>query len=294
MLADASIGDGKLAMNIAMFGSENWSIFESHEVRAMTYKAASPGPKSEPAPNDVDFTTFRDGRDDVYVVFPLMETARYAPVLRMFVGTMLDVLSRDSGSAESPFVTMHIDEFPQLKTLDPVQDWIMFLRGARISPWFYVQDSASLRRHYPDSWATFEANATKVFFGINDICTAEHLSKYLGMATVSNRTYSLTGGQGGGKSYTWQTSSGVYGTDSKGETTSENWFGSSTETVAYTGRPLKTPDEILRMGRHEMIILVRGMKPIQAYLIPYYDFPELKRMSETPPPHVLPFSKFLD
>lgn len=299
MLADAAIGDGKLAMNIAQFASKNLRVFGATEVRRMTYKASSGAPGSEPAPNEIDFTTFRNGKDDLYVVFPLLETDRYAPILRVVLGMSVSVMGRVAPLPDRPPVNILIDEFPQLKTVDMIPSWNLFLRGFKIAVHYFVQSHQALTKWYPDSWTSFENVATKVFFGVNEFETAKHLSDYCGQATVASQSYGISGGTSQGTNWSDSTNSGFsggYSTSGSGKTVggSSTQEGGWTTTLAYLARPLMMPDEALRMGRSEMVMFVRGCKPIRGHVIPYFKFPDLNALAALPPPQRLPFADFLD
>ena len=109
-------------------------------------------------------------------------------------------------------------------------------RGYGVKMWPILQDLNQLKDTYKDGWQTFIGNARVVqFFGTADVFTAEYVSKMLGKTTV------ISSGSSGER-----------------ESTSE------------AARPLMTPDEVIHMGMDEELLFVRGVRPIRAQKLPYF------------------------
>jgi type IV secretory pathway TraG/TraD family ATPase VirD4 len=87
---------------------------------------------------------------------------------------------------------------------------------------------------YKTRWASFVGNSgVTCAFAVNDVETAEYLSKMLGTSTIESRSESR---------------------DRMGNTTSAS--------AGTTSRPLQTPDEILRLDRGKMYLLLDGKRPV--------------------------------
>lgn len=67
------------------------------------------------------------------------------------------------------------------------------MAGLNIRIWGFLQDLAQLQHSYP-AWETFWSNSSIIqILNCGDLNTSEHISKYLGTATVNSKT--------GGQSY---------------------------------------------------------------------------------------------
>ena len=56
------------------------------------------------------------------------------------------------------------------------------------------------------------------------------------------------------------------------------------ESTQDIGRPLLTPDEVMRLPEDDALIFVANMNPIYAKKIKYYEDPNLSRKTKLPPP----------
>ena len=54
-----------------------------------------------------------------------------------------------------------------------------------------------------------------------------------------------------------------------------------------------TSDEIMTMGAHEAIVVVRGERPMKVLRIPFWQFSDLKERAQIAPPRKLPFIDFM-
>lgn len=145
-----------------------------------------------------------------------------------------------------------IDEFPALGRLDEVPRDIATMAGYGVDFLLAAQGLDQLREVYGDAAATILNNcAYKWFCNVNDLHSAEYLSKTLGNKTVQtvghsgSSTMSPTGGSTG-----------------------------SSTTFGQTGRPLLMPDEILNLGRETAILLAPGTKPQYLRPVDYWKLGE--------------------
>jgi transposase-like protein len=73
-----------------------------------------------------------------------------------------------------------LDELPQLGHIDQIENAIMIVRSARIRLWLFAQDLDQMQKTYP-KWMSMASNCrAKMFYGINELATAEHISKFVG------------------------------------------------------------------------------------------------------------------
>jgi type IV secretion system protein VirD4 len=138
-------------------------------------------------------------------------------------------------------------------------------RGLGVTLWAMVQDLGQLEAHYGKDGAKgwIESTRIRTFLGVSHPETAEFLSRALGQTTVETVSASANRNASGSLGDLWGHSS----------------FG-RTINRSHVGRPLMTPDEIMRMDLtpngqvNEQIVLVRGMRPIRCGVAYYWRRPE--------------------
>lgn len=143
-----------------------------------------------------DPTRLRSGKMTVYLVLPTEYPRTQSPLLRLWVSSLLRAVIR-GGLDERNKVLFLIDEAASLGRLDCVDDAVAQLRGYGLRLFFLYQSMGQLQRCFPDGQAeTFLSNMdNQIFFGLNDVKTAEYVSTRLGETTITVHQGS------GGKSY---------------------------------------------------------------------------------------------
>jgi type IV secretion system protein VirD4 len=244
-----------------------------------------------------DFS-FAKAREDttIYLCIPPEHLSQYRAMLRVLVGCAMRELKESwSGEREQPPVLMVLDEFPQLHHMQPIEDALAYIAGYGVKLWFFVQDLGQFEQHYPKTWRSFVANCgVRAFFGVSDYETAKLVSDMTGQSTVHNETRGVSESRSQSKAYSESTSQAETVSQSHGGSTgpgggSSNWSSgtSSTKTrttgvtdtygvtvgsnlsVTHVGRPLATPDEVMRLNAFEQIVFMKGEPPIRAWLLPY-------------------------
>jgi type IV secretion system protein VirD4 len=151
-----------------------------------------------------------------------------------------------------------LDEAASLGRLEPIDDAIDKYRayGVRLS--FFYQSIGQLRKCFPNGQdVTLLSNVTQVFFGVNDLETAEFCSRRLGEETIvvesggTNWSSSVQNGERGQKSHSWS------------KNTSSNW--------QQQARKLKKPEEVMALDDRTAITFTRGVPPICTRLTRYYE-----------------------
>jgi type IV secretion system protein VirD4 len=141
-----------------------------------------------------------------------------------------------------------IDEFPALGRLEEIPRDIATMAGYGVDFTLIVQGLDQLKEVYGDASGTILSNcAFKWFCNVNDLHSAEYLSKTLGKKTVETTSKSTTMGHnpGGGSTGT---------STSHGE----------------TGRDLLQPNEVLNLGRDTAILLAPNSLPHYLRPIDYW------------------------
>ena len=203
-----------------------------------------------------DLGDLKSGRTTIYLVLPADRLATHGRWLRLVIGLCLAALTRDRRVPAHPVLFM-LDEFAAIGRLQAVETAMGLLAGYGVLLWPILQDLSQLQDLYPTRWRSFLANAGVVqAFGVNDMGTAEYLSKMLGQRTVTVRHHGRTGPA--------ELSRG-----------SENY--------AATARPLLMPQEILRLPPEQEMLLLQGKPPILADRVRYFADKEFQGMFDRNP-----------
>jgi type IV secretion system protein VirD4 len=221
---------------------------------------------SPPVTRSLASTTFdpmllRTGKVTVYLILPHDKLTTLAPLLRLWLSTILRVITKGEASEKSPVLFL-IDEAANIGKVPALLEAVTLLRGYGIRIWLFFQSLEQLKTTYgPDASVILDNMGTQQYFGINSYQTAEELSKRLGNETI------LVKSENGGGSESRPTGSG--GKDSGGGSKSSSWGWSTSEIT----RPLMRPEEILTLSGIA-IIFHKSWPPIAASLVRYFEAPE--------------------
>ncbi len=200
----------------------------------------------------------KDRPTTVYLVVPWDKIETQRVWVRLMISAAMHVYKRKPPGARYRCMFM-IDEFPSLGALPSMATDIATMRGAGIDFTLVAQSIARLKDIYGEAHIDIIGNCSyKWFCNVNDLQSAEYVSKMLGNKTVrtvgrgENRGSSFSGGPQGGSSST-----------SEGENTS----------YGEVGRPLLTPDEVLNLGSRTAILLAPGTRPYYLEPISYWELP---------------------
>lgn len=205
----------------------------------------------------------RSGKMTIYLVLPPEHMRAQSALLRMWIGSMFRACLH-GGLQESKKVHFILDEAASLGHLPALDDAVDKYRGYGIRLQFYYQSLGQLKKCWPDDQGqTLLSNTTKIFFGCNDLQTAEFISKSCGNETIVVES----GGHNSGWSRNRGSSSGSGYSESSGSSTSG---GSSTNWQQQT-RELLKPEEIIALDPRIAITLTPGVRPIWTRLVRYYE-----------------------
>ena len=138
-----------------------------------------------------------------------------------------------------------LDEFAALGRLEAVERAMGLMAGYGLQLWPILQDLSQLRALYGPKANTFVANAGVLqTFGVNDLETAEWLSRSMGKETIGYESWSHRPGD------------------------------PATRSINVTGRELLTPDEIMQLPSDLQLLRLQGEPPMLARKIRYYDDPD--------------------
>ena len=205
----------------------------------------------------------RAGPVTVYLILPHDKLTTLAPLMRVWLGTILRVVTKGGATEKNP-VLFIIDEAAHLGKMQALQDALTLMRGYGIRIWLFFQSLDQLKVTYGENAGVMLDNlGTQQYFGINSFSTADDLSKRIGDATIllesinRNRSSSRPSNPMAPDGGTVSTGQGV--------------------NVAEQGRRVIRPEEILVLPDSVSLTFHKNLPPIAAELVRYYDAPEFAR-----------------
>ncbi|MBP3254970.1 MAG: type IV secretory system conjugative DNA transfer family protein [Clostridia bacterium] len=150
-----------------------------------------------------------------------------------------------------------LDEFTNIGRIVDFEKKLATTRSRGINIFMIFQNIAQLKNRYDnDVWQEILGNAdTKICMGAGDIMTAEYLTKYLGVATVSTNAIRKEAGFDGKFTY-------------------------GMENVSTNKRNLMNPDELLKLDNNKEIVIVRGRKPFICNKYDYSKHIEVEKLED--------------
>jgi type IV secretion system protein VirD4 len=199
----------------------------------------------------------------LFLVLPPDRLDAYSRWLRLVVAQAITALARARTPSPAPVLFL-LDEFAALGRLEAVERAMGLMAGYGMRLWPILQDLHQLRSVYGPRAGTFLSNAGCVqVFNVNDVETAEWVSRSLGTTTVEHRTSSASDELGGA----------MLGDPSGG--------GSPYYDDHIAARPLLTPDEVRRLPGDRSILFIAGRAPILAQKVRYFADEEFRGLFES-------------
>lgn len=210
------------------------------------------------------FTLDALGRDGatLFVALPPDKLAAQSRWLRLMVAQLIAALTARGPAARdgtSKATLLLLDEFAALGRLEPVLRAMGVMAGYGLRLWPILQDLHQLRSLYGQEAGSFLSNAGCVqLFNVNDIETAEWVSRALGETTV--REYSSAPLDEGGGAIFDRTTARSFDYDGDSD----------------VKRPLLTADEVRRLPSDEQLVILSGRPPLRLLKIRIYDDGEFR------------------
>jgi len=178
----------------------------------------------------------------VYFSIPPGRLDSYAPVIRLFMGSLVKHFSGYNMKGDYPVLFM-LDEFPALGRIKGIEEGMAYMAGYGINFWLFAQDLKQLAATYGDKAQSIISNcAVKQFFGAADVETAQLISLMCGETTIPSISYS----------------------NERGLTVNNGSM-----TLSSGARPLFTPNEIMSAHQDRQLLFYRGQQVISAGKINY-------------------------
>lgn len=181
----------------------------------------------------------------------------YRSGVRLWVGSMLRACVR--GAQERNLVHFVLDEAAVLGQMEPLEDAIDKYRGYGVRLTFIYQSIGQLKKCWWERMdQTLLSNTSQVYFAVNDLATAEQVSKQLGDSTI----VITSGGTSDGTSDQFSTGESHSRSSGSSRNRNDNW--------QQHGRALMRTEEVLTANPRMAFTFAPGVRPICTFLSRYY------------------------
>ena len=223
----------------------------------------------------------------IYIILPPDQLQPLARLMRLWLTSFMRRLAQGP-LQETNLVLFLLDEVGNLGEMAALKNALTVLRSYGVRMFFLIQSLGMLHTLFPGpkGYQTAAANFdTQIYFGIRDHETAEAVSAYIGDYTTHSRSEATTTG----------TNQPTFLALLLGAThATEQSSNSTSVTRTEVGRRLFQASEILQLPERTALILTKGVPPIAARLVRYYEDPEFfglavptEAETETPPTGII-------
>lgn len=204
-----------------------------------------------------------NGKMTIYLILPPEHMRAQSALLRMWIGCLMRTIV-SGGLRNNGNIHFVLDEAASLGHLEIIEDAVDKFRGYGIRLQFYYQSIGQLKQCFPNGQdTTLLSNTSQIYFGVNDVSTAELVSNRLGEETIVVNS-------GGSTSGSSSQNSGV-------GPHSTSYSNSSNSGWQQQARKLLKPEEVMALPPRVAITFTPGMPPIFTTLLRYYEEPWLLR-----------------
>ena len=199
------------------------------------------------ASNDFDLRELRSKRLSIYVGVTPDDLQRLAPLINLFFQQLIDLNTRElpeQNPAYKHSVLLLMDEFAAIGKVNILSKGISYIAGYGIRLLTIIQSPSQLRAIYGHDGAEtlVENHALQIVFAPKNPKVAREISESLGTNTIKQRSRSKQLSGRGGRS----------------------------ENISDHSRALMLPQEIMRLGADNAILLVENCPPVKCRKIRWY------------------------
>ncbi len=205
------------------------------------------------------------GRVTAYLVLPSTKLSTLSPLMRLWVGFILQVVTR-KGASEKRKTLFMIDEAAHIGKIQVLEDAATLMRAYGVRLWLFFQSVGQLQTTYGEKAQTILENMSiQQFFGTNAYQSAEHISQRVGDCTIlvesinRNRSRSRPTGQPGREPTPGSVSTG------------------DGITISEAGRRLIRPEEVLVLPEDVSLTFYKNMYVIPTQLVAWFADPAFKQ-----------------
>lgn len=200
----------------------------------------------------------------LYLIVPPSDIDRLMPAFRSIVELLYRRnvekmefnLAKKNTEANKHRLLMLLDEFPQLGRLETFETAMGVIAGYGIKAFVICQSVMQINKLYGKDNGIISNCEVQVYYAPNDQETAEQLARMLGKKTVETKSRN--------------TGAALIKFD-------------KSHTYNETGRDLMTPDEVRALDPKKELVFKRGMRPLLADKITWYDNPDFMELAQDIP-----------
>jgi type IV secretion system protein VirD4 len=208
-----------------------------------------------------DLSRLRRGRMSIYLIQRAEDTRIGSALLRLWLTTCIREVMKE-GLNQKHKTHVVVDEAGSIGRMDCLSDVLNVGRGFGLRLQLYYQDIGQLKKCWENPQGVL-ANTTQIYFGCNDIETAQHLSKSIGPETIVVNS--------GGRNSGWSNSYGSSSGHGYSENSNRSYSGGTSSNWQQQSRELLKPDEIIALDPRVAITLTPGLRPIRTRLVRSYE-----------------------
>ena len=187
----------------------------------------------------------------LYLVLQPNDVEKLRPLTRLFVNTMLAKTVRDMKfdvpAEKKQRLLLMLDEFPQLKKMETIENTLAICAGYGVKICTVVQSITQINQIYTKDNSILDNSQIQIYMTPSNLQQAKELSEIMGDKTIREHNQS--------------------GKGLADKSTSESKI----------SRKLMNPDEIMRMSKKKELVMVQGAKPILAKKIQWFNVPFFKK-----------------
>jgi type IV secretion system protein VirD4 len=227
--------------------------------RSLAFLSTPAVAESTKCTSDFDLSALYEGRGaTIYLVVPLQYLKSHAALMRLWVTAFTKyIVSR--GIKNQQTVNVILDECAAVMAGhgDALEEMLTVGRGFKLKVTAIFQTMAQLRKLFPEGQeGVLLANASLIFFAVNEVEDAKYVASRLGEATIVVES--------GGTSHSTSHQSGQQqGSYSYSTSTNHNW--------QQLGRSLLKPEEVIGLHPRVALTFTPGVPPIWTWLTRYYE-----------------------
>jgi type IV secretory pathway TraG/TraD family ATPase VirD4 len=198
------------------------------------------------ARSDCDLRQLQHGLEPMtlFLNIDFADVRRLGPLLGLLVESLVAVCGGPQPTPPLHPVVLVLDELANLGQLEELETSVSHLQGSGVQVVAAFQNLAQLSQTFGEDTPLLASFGCQLHYRPQDLLTATYISQQLGQGSVwAPSVQSSTAATWG-----WGTAS---------STTTQG------HSVSATGRPLLFPDEVLRLGTEEALVLLDGLHPVR-------------------------------
>lgn len=199
----------------------------------------------------------RNQKVTIYMIVPPRYLSSHAKLIRAYVSSFLRTLMTPEKKQRRTWFLL--DEAASIigQGLSSIEDALQMGRGMQINVAMIFQTEAQIEKGFAKKELVLSNCDLQMYFGISDLATATELSKRLGEYTLTVESTN--------ENFSTSTSD-----NQQAAQTTSSWSSSYGSNRSEIARALLKPEEVLQLGKEDVIVLTRNSRPFLGKRISWY------------------------